>query len=162
MRLALASDHAGYELKIGLVDFLHSKGIDVIDFGCGPGEIVDYVDYGARAIESVLRGECDGAILFCGTGLGMAILANKYPSIRATPCWDEFTAQVSRSHNNSNCLTLGGRILDLERAKKIVDIWLTTSFEGGRHERRLNKIVAIEKNNFKISKINEIIKNKFK
>ncbi len=149
MRLAVASDHAGYDLKIAIVDFLHSQGVGVIDFGCGPGEIVDYVDYGSKAIESVLRGECDRAILFCGTGIGMAIVANKYPGIRATPCWDEFTARVSRSHNNSNCLTLGGRVLDVDKTKQIVAIWLTTEFEGGRHERRLNKIAAIEKNNFK-------------
>lgn len=149
MRLAVASDHAGYDLKIAIIDFLHSQGVDVIDFGCGPGETVDYVDYGSKAVESVLRGECDRAILFCGTGIGMAIVANKYSGIRATPCWDEFTARVSRSHNNSNCLTLGGRVLDVDKAKQIVAIWLTTEFEGGRHERRLNKIAAIEKNNFK-------------
>lgn len=149
MRLAVASDHAGYELKIAIIDFLHNLGADVIDFGCGPGETVDYVDYGSKAIESVLRGECDRAILFCGTGIGMAIVANKYPGIRATPCWDEFTARVSRSHNNSNCLSLGGRVLDVEKAKQIVSIWLTTEFEGGRHARRLSKIAALEKNNFK-------------
>lgn len=148
MCLGVASDHAGYDLKIAIVNFLHSQGVKVIDFGCGPGETVDYVDYGSKAIESVLKGECDRAILFCGTGLGMAILANKYPGIRATPCWDEFTARVSRSHNNSNCLTLGGRVLDVDKAKQIVVVWLKTEFEGGRHERRLNKIIAIEKNNF--------------
>ncbi|MCX7973386.1 MAG: ribose 5-phosphate isomerase B [Candidatus Aminicenantes bacterium] len=149
MRLAIASDHAGYDLKKAIIEFLHHKGIEVIDFGCGPGEIVDYVDYGVKAVNSVIEGECEGAILFCGTGLGMAIVANKFPCIRATPCWDEFTARVSRSHNNSNCLTLGGRVLDLEKAKQIVEIWLTTNFEGGRHARRLNKIEALEKNNFK-------------
>lgn len=149
MRLAIASDHAGYDLKIGIIEFLRQRGVDFIDFGCGPGEIVDYVDYGVRAIESVIKGECDGAILFCGTGLGMAIVANKFPCIRATPCWDEFTARVSRSHNNSNCLTLGGRVLDLDKAKLIVEIWLSTNFEGGRHARRLNKISALEESNFK-------------
>jgi len=147
MRLAIASDHAGYDLKKGIIDYLQSQGVEVVDFGCGPGEVVDYVDYGVKAVESVLRGECDRAILFCGTGLGMAIVANKFSTILATPCWDEFTAQVSRSHNNSNCLTLGGRVLDLDKAKKIVDIWLRTEFEGGRHERRINKILAVEKNN---------------
>lgn len=149
MRLAIASDHAGYDLKKGIMEFLRHKGIDFVDFGCGPGEVVDYVDYGVRAVESVIKGECDGAILFCGTGLGMAIVANKFPCIRATPCWDEFTARVSRSHNNSNCLTLGGRVLDLEKAKQIVEIWLSTNFEGGRHARRLNKISALEESNFK-------------
>ncbi len=148
LRIACASDHAGYQLKKEIIEHLLHQGVDVVDFGCGPGEVVDYVDYGAKAIESMLKGECDRAILFCGTGMGMAIVANKFPSILATACWDEFTAQVSRSHNNSNCLCLGGRVLDLPRAKKIVEIWLSTPFDGGRHERRINKIFSLEKKKF--------------
>lgn len=149
MKLALASDHAGYDLKKAVVDYLKSAGVDFIDFGCGPGENVDYVDYGAEAIRRVVSKECDRAILFCGTGLGMAVVANKFPGIIATPCWDEFTATVSRTHNNSNCLTLGGRVLTPEQAIAIVKIWLEKEFEGGRHERRVKKIAQLEEGNFK-------------
>ncbi len=148
MRIAIASDHAGFDLKKGILDYLTEKEIQVVDFGCGPGERVDYVDYGEKAIQSVLSGECDRAILFCGTGLGMAIVANKHKGIRATPCWDEYVADVGRSHNDSNCLTLGGRIIPLDEAVLFVDIWLNTEYEGGRHQRRLDKISKIEERNF--------------
>jgi ribose 5-phosphate isomerase B len=149
MKIALGSDHAGYPLKKGVLDYLDQRGIEYEDFGCGPDEKVDYVDYGEKAIQSVLSGECDRSILFCGTGLGMAIVANKFKGIRATPCWDEYVAQVSRSHNDSNCLTLGGRTLPLDEACHYVDIWLETEYEGGRHQKRLDKIANIEEKNFK-------------
>jgi len=149
MKIAVASDHAGFDLKTGIVAFLEGRGIAYRDFGSGPGETVDYVDYGALAMESVISGECDRAILFCGTGIGMAIVANKYKGIRATPCWNPFTARVSRSHNDSNCLALGGRTLSLEEGLEIVRTWLETPFEGGRHQRRVAKILEIEKKNFK-------------
>ncbi|MFZ2054955.1 MAG: ribose 5-phosphate isomerase B [Candidatus Aminicenantales bacterium] len=149
MKIALASDHAGFELKTGILVYLEDRGVACRDFGCGPGETVDYVDYGARAADSVVLGECDRAILFCGTGIGMAVVANKFKGVRATPCWDLFTAGVSRSHNDSNCLTLGGRTLSLEEAIPIVDVWLKTPFEGGRHARRVSKIIDIESRNFK-------------
>ncbi|OGD19533.1 MAG: ribose 5-phosphate isomerase B, partial [Candidatus Aminicenantes bacterium RBG_13_59_9] len=144
MKIAVAADHAGFDLKRGIVAFLEEKGIAHRDFGCGPGETVDYVDYGALAMDSIVSGECDRAILFCGTGIGMAIVANKYKGIRATPCWNPFTAQVSRSHNNSNCLALGGRTLAFEEAVEIVRVWLETPFEGGRHQRRVTKISEVE------------------
>jgi len=144
MRLAIASDHAGYDLKKAIINYLQTVGISFVDFGCGPGESVDYVDYGAEAVRRVVNGEFNRAILFCGTGLGMAVVANKFPGIIATPCWDEFTATVSRTHNNSNCLTLGGRVLTPEKALSIVKIWLEKEFEGGRHERRVNKIFLLE------------------
>jgi ribose 5-phosphate isomerase B len=149
MKIALGSDHAGYALKKGVLDYLEQKGVAFEDFGCGPDERVDYVDYGEKAIQSVLSGECDRAILICGTGLGMAIVANKFKGIRATPCWDEYVAEVSRSHNDSNCLTLGGRILPLDEACHYVDIWLETEYEGGRHQNRLDKIAIIEEKNLK-------------
>jgi ribose 5-phosphate isomerase B len=149
MKIALASDHAGFELKTGIAAFLKEKMIAFRDFGCGPGENVDYVDYGARAAASVVQGESDRAILFCGTGIGMAVVANKFRDIRATPCWNLYTAEVSRSHNDSNCLTLGGRTLSLAEAVPIVDVWLKTGFEGGRHARRVSKIGDIERQNFK-------------
>lgn len=149
MKIALASDHAGFELKKGIIAFLEERGVACRDFGCGPGETVDYVDYGVPAAASVVSGECERAILFCGTGIGMAIVANKYKGIRAAACWDLMTAEVSRSHNDTNCLGLGGRTLSLEEAVAIVDIWLKTPFEGGRHARRVSKIGDIEGRNFK-------------
>jgi ribose 5-phosphate isomerase B len=149
MKIALASDHAGYDLKTGIAAFLREHGVAFEDFGCGPGESVDYVDYGAKAARAVVSGACDRAILVCGTGIGMAIVANKFPGIRATPCWSEFTAEVVRSHNDSNCLTLGGRTLNLELALALVGIWLETPFEGGRHARRVQKIRDLEAENLK-------------
>ncbi|HCS47650.1 MAG: ribose 5-phosphate isomerase B [Candidatus Aminicenantes bacterium RBG_19FT_COMBO_58_17] len=149
MKIAVASDHAGFDLKSKIVAFLEEKGIAYRDFGSGPGQTVDYVDYGVMAMDSVVSGECDRAILFCGTGIGMAVVANKYKGIRATPCWNPFTAQVSRSHNDSNCLTLGGRTLSFEEAVEIVRTWLETPFEGGRHQRRVAKILEVERKNFK-------------
>lgn len=147
--IALASDHAGYELKAGVAAYLKSRGVAFEDFGCGPGESVDYVDYGAKAARAVVDGVCDRAILVCGTGLGMAIVANKFRGLRATPCSCEYAAEVSRSHNDSNCLTLGGRTHTLELASRIVRVWLETPFEGGRHARRVQKISEIETANFK-------------
>jgi len=145
MKIALASDHAGFEMKEMIARFLTGCGLDFVDFGSRPGESVDYVDYAAAACEAVLAGACDRAILACGTGIGMAMAANKFPGIRATVCWNAVTAEVARKHNNSNCLTLGGRVLDDQTALEIVRIWLETPFEGGRHERRLAKIAEIEK-----------------
>jgi ribose 5-phosphate isomerase B len=149
MKIALASDHAGYALKAGVAAYLRDRGVPFEDFGCGPGETVDYVDYGAKAARAVVSGSCDRAILVCGTGLGMAVVANKFKGIRATPCWSEYAAEVSRSHNDSNCLGLGGRTHSLEAALAIVRVWLETDFEGGRHARRVQKIRDIEDQNFK-------------
>jgi ribose 5-phosphate isomerase B len=149
MRIALASDHAGYELKTGVAEYLRGLGIAFEDFGCGPGESVDYVDYGARGARGVVEGACDRAILVCGTGLGMGIVANKFKGIRATPCPSEYAAEMSRKHNDSNCLTLGGRTHSLELAVRLVRIWLETEFEGGRHARRVQKIRDIEDTNFR-------------
>jgi ribose 5-phosphate isomerase B len=149
MKVALASDHAGFELKERVRAYLEEKQISCRDFGCGPGEVVDYVDYGVAAMESVTLGECDRAILFCGTGLGMAVVGNKFKGIRATPCWNHYTAEISRKHNDSNCLALGGRVLSTKDALDLVDIWLKTPFEGGRHARRLSKIAELEEKTFR-------------
>lgn len=149
MKIAVASDHAGYELKESILAYLSERGIQVEDFGCGPGERVNYVEFGEKAVQSVCSGQSDRALLVCGTGLGMAIVANKFKGIRATPCQDEYSAEMSRSHNDSNCLTLGGRILPSDEAVNIVRIWLDTEFEGGRHQDRLQKIFELEERNFK-------------
>ena len=149
MKIALASDHAGFELKTGIADHLRGRGVAFEDFGCGPGESADYVDFGARGARAVVAGACDRAILVCGTGLGMAIVANKFKGLRATPCSNESAAEMSRKHNDSNCLTLGGRTHSLEQALGIVKVWLETGFEGGRHARRVQKIRDLEEANFK-------------
>jgi ribose 5-phosphate isomerase B len=149
VKIATASDHAGYELKKGILAYLSERGIQFEDFGCGPEERVNYVEFGEKAVKSVCSGQYDRAILVCGTGLGMAIVANKFKGIRATPCQDEYSTEMSRCHNDSNCLTLGGRILPLDEALNIVRIWLETEFEGGRHQDRLQKIFDLEEKNFK-------------
>ncbi|MCJ7485784.1 MAG: ribose 5-phosphate isomerase B [Candidatus Aminicenantes bacterium] len=149
MKIAIASDHAGFELKTGIADHLRGLGVAFEDFGCGPGESVDYVDYGAKGARAVVSGACDRAILVCGTGLGMAIVANKFRGLRATPCSSEYAAEMSRKHNDSNCLTLGGRTHSLEQALSIVKVWLETDFEAGRHSRRVEKIRDLETENFK-------------
>lgn len=149
MKIALASDHAGFELKAAVADDLRARGVPFEDYGCGPGESVDYVAYGARGARAVLAGDCDRAILVCGTGLGMAIVANKFKGLRATPCASEYAAEMSRKHNDSNCLTLGGRTHSRELALAIVRVWLETDFEGGRHGRRVRMIRDLEDENFK-------------
>jgi len=149
VKIATASDHAGYELKKEIIAYLSEKGIEHEDFGCGPDEKVDYVDYAEKAAGKVSSGEYDRAILVCGSGLGMAIAANKFRGIRATPCFDDYTAEMSRKHNDSNCLTLGARVVSLDEALSIVRIWLDTEYEGGRHQARLDKIFNIEERNFK-------------
>lgn len=149
MKIALASDHAGYELKKGIMSYLSQRGIDHKDFGCGSQEKVDYVDYAEKAVQKLLMEDYDRAILICGTGLGMSIVANKHRGVRATCCWDEYSAELSRRHNDSNCLTLGGRIIPLDEAMAIVKVWLETEFEGGRHKRRIAKIFQIEERYFK-------------
>jgi ribose 5-phosphate isomerase B len=149
MKIALASDHAGFELKTGIADYLRGRGVAFEDLGCGPGESVDYVDYGAKGARAVVSGACDRAILVCGTGLGMAIVANKFKGLRATPCASEYAAEMSRKHNDSNCLTLGGRTHAPELALSLVRVWLETEFEGGRHALRVRKILDLEDGNFK-------------
>jgi ribose 5-phosphate isomerase B len=149
MKVALASDHAGYTIKTGIKDDLVEKGIAHRDYGTFSEERVDYVDFAIKAIEGMLFDDCDRAILVCGSGLGMAIVANKYSGVRATPCCDEYTAEMSRRHNDSNCLTLGGRILPLDEALLIVETWLNTPYEAGRHQKRLDKIQAIEQKSMK-------------
>jgi ribose 5-phosphate isomerase B len=149
MKIALASDHAGYDLKAGIAEYLRSRGLPFEDFGCGAGETVDYVDYAAKAARAVVAGGCDRAILVCGTGLGMAIVANKFKGLRAAPCRTEYEAEVSRAHNDSNGLTLGGRTQTLAMAVRLVRIWLETPFEGGRHALRVQKICDLEDQNLK-------------
>ena len=144
MKIALGADHAGYELKDQIKQHLQEKGIDVRDEGTSSSESVDYPDYAAAVAHDVSEQRADLGILVCGSGIGMAIAANKVHGIRAAKVDSEYEAQMSREHNDANVLTLGARILKPEEALRIVDKWLGTEFAGGRHERRVEKIAAIE------------------
>lgn len=139
-RIAIASDHAGFKLKEEIEGFLKSEGYDVIDLGTHSEESVDYPDYAKELAVKIIAREADEGILCCGTGIGMSIAANKFPGIRAAVVVNEFMARMAREHNNANILCLSGRLTTPEEAKKLVKIWLDAKFEGGRHERRVNKI----------------------
>jgi len=138
MKIALAADHGGFELKEKVKADLLRKGIEVLDLGCYSEESVDYPNYGKACGEAVMRGDADRGVVICGTGIGISIAANKVKGIRCALCTSTFMAEMSRKHNNANMLALGGRILDPELALKILDVWLTTEFEGGRHQRRVD------------------------
>jgi len=148
MKVAIASDHAGLEMKEEIVGFLKEKGMDVLDYGVDNPESVDYPDYGIKVARAVSKGIVERGILSCGTGIGMSIVANKFPNVRAALCNDMFTARMSRLHNDANILVLGGRTLEKDVALLMVDAWLKTGFEGGRHQRRLDKIKELEKGIF--------------
>ena len=145
MRIALGSDHAGYLLKEDLKRFLVDKGHEVIDVGTDSEEPVDYPSYCAAAAREVVLGHADRAVLVGGSGQGEQIAANKVHGIRAALCHDLFTARLSREHNDANVLTMGGRIVAPALAREIVQVWLATGFEGGRHVRRLEQISEIER-----------------
>ncbi len=138
-KVALASDHAGFGLKEIIREHLSGRGVTPVDLGTDSVQSVDYPDYARKVCEAVLTGGADKGILICGTGLGMSMMANRYKGIRGALCHDHFTARAARSHNDSNVLILGGRILGMDLAREIVDTWLDTPFEGGRHERRTRK-----------------------
>jgi len=144
VKIAVASDHAGYRLKEYIKEFLKREGYQVLDLGTNSPESVDYPDYAAKLAELVSKSRVDRGILICGTGIGMSIVANKFPGVRAALCWSEETAALSRRHNNANVLCLGGRVLKPEEAVRILKVWLSTEFEGGRHLRRIEKIRKIE------------------
>ncbi|MEA5076784.1 MAG: ribose 5-phosphate isomerase B [Coriobacteriia bacterium] len=144
MRVFLGSDHAGFELKEQVADVLRDLGHDVADIGPYTDESVDYPDYAERVARAVAAGEAPFGVLICGTGIGMAIAANKVPGIRAVQASDPEMARMARLHNNANILTLPGRYIDKARAAEVLSAFLTTSFEGGRHQRRIDKIGEIE------------------
>ncbi|MCD6232539.1 ribose 5-phosphate isomerase B [Candidatus Aerophobetes bacterium] len=149
MKIAIGSDHAGYKLKEKIKIFLTKEGVNYKDFGTyNENKTDDYPDWGIKVAEAVAQGKYERGILICGTGIGMCLVANKLPGIRATPCYNLTTAHLSRKHNNSNILILGSRITSLQLARMIVKEWLKTKFQGGRHQRRLEKIREIEKKYF--------------
>ena len=143
--LAIGCDHGGYELKNAIIEHLKGRGIEVKDFGCFDGASVDYPEIALKVTASVTSGEAKRGILVCGTGIGMSMAANKVKGIRAAACSEVYSAKFTRMHNNSNILCLGGRVIGPETAKIMVEAFVTTEFEGGRHQRRVDMIDAIEK-----------------
>jgi len=143
--IALGCDHGGFPLKAAIKKELQEKGYVVQDFGTYSADSVDYPDYAEKVAQAIVRQEHERGILICGTGIGMSMAANKVPGIRAAVCWDTFTAQMSRTHNNSNLLCLGGRVLSEKEALEIISVWLEESFQGGRHQKRIDKMKGIEK-----------------
>lgn len=145
MRIAVASDHRGYHLKEKVVQMLKNLGHEVQDEGPSNDESVDYPDFAALVARRISDGSVDRGILICGTGLGMAIAANKFPGVRAASCVDEVTAEFSRRHNDVNVLCLSGDLLSPRSVERLLQIWVDTEFEGGRHQRRVEKIQQLEK-----------------
>ena len=142
--IAIGSDHGGYELKEQIKAFLDEKDLAYKDFGTYSPESCDYADIAEVACDAVVSGECDKALLFCGTGIGISMSANKINGIRAAVCSDYFSAKYTRLHNDANVLCMGGRVVGVGEACEIIDVFLNTEFEGGRHARRIAKIAALE------------------
>ncbi len=145
MRIAVGSDHRGYPIRPKVVELLQRLGHEVEDIGTFSSEAVDYPDIAAQVGEKVSRGEVDRGILVCKTGLGMCIAANKFRGVRAAPCHDDLTAEMSRRHNDTNILCLSADLLGERLIDRMVEVWLSTSFEGGRHARRVEKISELER-----------------
>lgn len=144
MRIVLGADHAGVGLKDALKPFLDARGVTYVDVGTHGGDSVDYPDYAALVARAVVGGDADLGLLVCGSGIGMAIAANKIPGIRAAAVTEVESARLSRSHNNANVLALGARLTPQPLAEEIVAAFLDTPYEGGRHQRRVDKITAME------------------
>ncbi|MDF1542970.1 MAG: ribose 5-phosphate isomerase B [Anaerosomatales bacterium] len=145
MRISIGSDHAGFELKEKLEEHLRELGHEVTDVGTHTNDSVDYPDLAAAVGAAVARGEAERGVLVCGSGIGVAIAANKMDGVRAANVYDPEMAKMSRLHNDANVVTMGGRYLPEETAREIVDTFLATAFEGGRHQRRVDKIAALER-----------------
>ncbi|SRR5581483_3007647 len=142
--IALGADHAGWQLKEQIKAWLLDRSAELLDFGTHSPDAVDYPDYAAQVGEAVAAGKATRGVLICGTGIGMAMAANKVPGVRAAFCPDLFTARMSRQHNDANVLALGGRLTGRELALEILDMWLRTEFQGGRHARRIGKLAELE------------------
>ncbi|MCK4508429.1 MAG: ribose 5-phosphate isomerase B [Desulfuromonadales bacterium] len=142
--LVIGSDHGGLELKEAVKAALTARGIAIDDYGTDNGDSVDYPDFAEKVAGAVSSGDVALGILVCGTGIGMSIAANKFPGVRAALATDEFMAQMAKQHNNANILVLGGRVLPVGLAIKMVNVWLDTEYEGGRHQQRLDKITKVE------------------
>ena len=142
-KISLGCDHAGFQMMDSLLPYFKGKGIEVVNVGTDSGESCDYPVYAEKAARLVPNGEVDACVLVCGSGVGMSMAANKVAGIRAFVCNEPLSARMSRQHNNCNCLCLGGRMIGLEMAKEILNVWLAAEFEGGRHQRRVEQLDAI-------------------
>ena len=140
MKIALAADHGGFQMKEALKAHLVERGIDVLDLGTDSEASVDYPKYGRACGEAVVSGQADSGIIVCGTGIGISIAANKVKGIRAAVVTNEFMAEMTKKHNNANIISFGGRVISIEEAIRLTDIWLDTEFEGGRHQNRIDQI----------------------
>ncbi len=145
MKIAIGCDHGGLEHKDAIVAHLKERGFEVKDSGIYENHSVDYPDIAVKVCADITSGECERGILVCGTGIGMSLAANKVKGIRAAACSEHFSAKYTRLHNNSNILCLGGRVIGVGTALELVDLFVDTEFEGGRHETRVNKVMALEK-----------------
>tara|TARA_Y100000768_G_scaffold364621_1_gene325206 strand:- start:830 stop:1270 length:441 start_codon:yes stop_codon:yes gene_type:complete len=144
MKIVIAGDHAAFDAKSNVIKHLESKGVLVEDLGTNSHDSVDYPVYGQMVAKHLLAGHSHRGIIICGTGIGISIAANRFKNIRATLCSSELDAEMARKHNDSNVLALGARTTDIEKIKNIIDVWLSTDFEGGRHQDRLELIDGIE------------------
>ena len=145
-KIAIASDHGGFDLKENIIAFLLKKGLEIDNLGAHSTDSVDYPDYGIKLAQAITDKKFVRGILICGTGVGMSIVVNRFPGIRGTLCSDVYTAKMCREHNDSNILIMGGRVIEVSLAIEILETWLNTEFEGGRHQRRLDKINEIDAN----------------
>jgi len=144
MKIAIASDHRGFGIKSKIIATINELGHEALDMGTDSSESVDYPDFAVKVAQAVSRAEVDRGILICGTGMGMCIAANKFSGVRACTCHDDLTAEMSRRHNNANVLCLSADLLGDRLVNRMVELWLKTEFEGGRHARRLEKITKVE------------------
>ena len=144
MKIALGCDHGGYALKCDIIKLLEKLGHEVVDFGCHSTESCDYPDFGEAAARAVASGQCDRGIVICTTGIGISIAANKVKGIRCAHCADCLQAEMTRRHNDANMLAIGAGFTGKNLAERMVEVFLSTDFEGGRHERRVNKLNAIQ------------------
>ena len=145
MKIGIGNDHAAVDMKNEISEYLKEKGYEVVNYGTDSNESCDYPVYGEKVGEAVAHGDVDLGILICGTGVGISLAANKVEGIRAVVCSEPYTAKLSRQHNNTNILAFGARVIGIETAKMIVDEWLNAEFMGGKHERRVNMLMDIEK-----------------
>lgn len=145
MKIAIACDHGGFRLKNVLIENMKAQGVEVVDFGTYSEESCDYPDYASKAAKAVANGECDRGVVVCGTGIGVSITANKVKGIRCALCHDVFSAKATRAHNDANMIAMGQRVIGEGLAVEILNAWLHTEFEGGRHIKRIEKMKALER-----------------
>lgn len=144
MKIGIGNDHAALEMKNQVMEYLEEKGYEVINYGTNTPESCNYPEFGEKVGRAVVSGEVDCGILICGTGVGISLAANKVKGVRAVVCSEPYSAKLSKQHNNTNILAFGARVVGIELAKMIIDEWLGTEFEGGRHQTRVDMIMAIE------------------